>query len=164
MPSHEDAPATSDGAPCGNRICSQHPNHLAVLDHRGLRRLTVARVALVEYCITVLVPFAVWLRTARRSGPTGPCAIRMEECLHCDYCRWLPSRFCLTHLCCVCGRELTSRMVILCGVVFENVGGGGGRTAGHLGLSLGDGTTKGVVAQRTPKCARGICSCMAAFA
>jgi hypothetical protein len=53
---------------------------------------------------------------------------------------------------------------MLCGVVFESVGDGGGRTAGHLGLSLGDGTTKGVVAQRTPKCARGSCSCMAAFA
>ena len=52
--SHDDAPATSDGTPYGYRICSQHPNHLAVLDHRGFRRLTVARVALVEYCITVM--------------------------------------------------------------------------------------------------------------
>ena len=43
--SHDDASATSDGTPYGNRICSQHPNHLAVLDHRGLRRLMVARVA-----------------------------------------------------------------------------------------------------------------------
>ena len=53
---------------------------------------------------------------------------------------------------------------MLCGVVFENVGGGGGWSAGHLGLCLGGGTDEGVVAQRTPKCARGICSCMAAFA
>ena len=31
---------------------------------------------------------------------------------------------------------------MLCGVVFEEVGDGGVWTAGHLGLCLGDGTTK----------------------
>ena len=52
---------------------------------------------------------------------------------------------------------------MLCGVMFENVGGGGGRTAGHLGLWSWGRDDECVVARRTPKCARGICSCMAAF-
>lgn len=105
--SHEDAPATSDGTPYGNRICSQHPNHLAGLDHRGLRRSTVARVAFVEYCIAVLYhTLAVWMRRACRavrrakvrSGWDGGVLTSL------DYCRWVPSTICLTHLL-LCLRE-----------------------------------------------------------
>ena len=53
---------------------------------------------------------------------------------------------------------------MLCGVVFENVGGGWG-TGCWASRSWSWGRDdEGVVAQRTPKCARGSCSCMAAFA
>ena len=66
------------------------------------------------------------------SGPTAQGAIRMKECspllLPVVTEHILPN----THLCCACGRESTSREVMLCGVVFENVGGGGGWTAGGI--------------------------------
>ena len=68
------------------------------------------------------------------SGPTGQGAIRMEECLPLLLPVVTEHILPNTSLLCLRDRALTSREVMLCGVVFENVGGGGGRTAGHLGL------------------------------
>ena len=68
------------------------------------------------------------------SGPTGQGAIRMKECLPLLLPVVTEHVLPNTTLPCLRERELTNREVMLCGVVFENVGGGGGWTAGHLGL------------------------------
>ena len=73
-----------------------------------------------------------------------------------EYCRWLPSRFCLSHLLmCLrpCGREIDESKghvcAGLCLKMAERVGDG---LLGWASRSFfpGDGTNEGVVAPRTP--------------